>query len=73
MPSWQRIYKGHGAVVWGGAGNIFHSYKDIDLKKTLPNYGIGYRYDLKGNIFKFDIGFGKNREWGISAGFNHAF
>ncbi|MBQ2244150.1 MAG: hypothetical protein II318_08090 [Bacteroidales bacterium] len=69
----QSIYRGHGAVLWCGAANIFPSYKEIDLKKTLPNYGIGYRYDLGGNIFKFDVGFGKNREWGISAGLNHAF
>lgn len=69
----QTLYKGHGAVIWGGAANIFPTYREINLRNTLPNYGIGYRYDLAGNIFKLDIGFGKYKEWGIIAGFNHAF
>lgn len=69
----QTIYKGHGAVVWGGAANIFTSYREINLRNTLPNYGVGYRYNLAGNVFKLDAGFGKGKEWGIIAGFNHAF
>lgn len=69
----QNIYKGHGMVIWGGCANIFPSYKEMDLEKTLPNYGIGYRYNLGGNVFKLDVGFGKGREWGIMAGYNHAF
>lgn len=69
----QKIYKYHGAVLWGGAGNIFPSYREMDLKQTLPNYGIGYRFELGPLLFKLDAGFGRKGEWSILAGFNHAF
>jgi hypothetical protein len=69
----QNIYKWHGMVLWGGAANIFPSYREIDLKKTLPNYGIGYRLEMGSLLFKLDAGFGQKGEWSIIAGFNHAF
>lgn len=69
----QKIYKWHGMVLWGGAGNIFPSYREINLKHTLPNYGIGYRFELGLLLFKLDAGFGRKGEWSIMAGFNHAF
>lgn len=69
----QKIYKWHGMVVWGGAGNIFPSYKELDIKNTLPNYGIGYRFELGLLMFKLDAGFGRKGEWSIIAGLNHAF
>lgn len=69
----QKIYKWHGMVLWGGAGNIFPSYQEINIKHTLPNYGIGYRFELGLLLFKLDAGFGRKGEWSIMAGFNHAF
>jgi hypothetical protein len=69
----QNIYKWHGMVLWGGAANIFPSYREIDLKKTLPNYGIGYRLEMGSLLFKLDAGLGQKGEWSIIAGFNHAF
>lgn len=69
----QKIYKWHSMVVWGGAANIFPSYKELEIKNTLPNYGIGYRFELGALMFKLDAGFGRKGEWGIIAGLNQAF
>lgn len=56
----QRIFNRIGAVVWGGAGNVFPSFRKFDWSKTLPNYGIGLRWELKTRMnVRFDYGFGK--------------
>ena len=55
----QHLYKGVGAVAWGGAGNVFHSFRQFDWSKTLPTYGVGLRYEIKHNInLRLDYGFG---------------
>ena len=55
----QNIYKGIGAAVWGGAGNIFRTFGEFDWNKTLPTYGVGLRYAIRRNIsFRLDYGFG---------------
>ena len=55
----QNIYRRLGAVAWGGAGNVFHSFATFDITQTLPTYGVGLRYEVKRNInFRFDYGFG---------------
>ena len=55
----QRIYKGFGAVAWGGAGNVFSTFGSFDWHKTLPTYGVGLRYALKHGLnIRFDYGFG---------------
>ncbi len=55
----QRIYKGFGAVAWGGAGNVFSTFGSLDWHKTLPTYGVGLRYALKHGLnIRFDYGFG---------------
>jgi outer membrane protein assembly factor BamA len=55
----QHLYKGIGAVAWGGAGNIFNSFRQFDWSKTLPTYGVGLRYEIKRNInLRLDYGFG---------------
>lgn len=69
----QTIYKWHGMVIWGGGGNIFPTFRDFDIKHTLPNYGVGYRFTLGMIVIKGDIGFGLNGEYGIIAGFSHSF
>ncbi len=63
----------HGIVAWGGAGTLFPSLRSIDFSKFLPSIGIGYRLNLKGEIFRIDFGFGSHGQWAICAGFNHAF
>ena len=69
----QKIYNNHGLVVWGGAGYIFPSLSDFSFRNILPNCGIGYRLDTSSGLMRVDVGFGKTGEWGIIAGFNHAF
>ena len=55
----QKIYKGFGAAAWGGVGNIFSSFGEFDLHKTLPTYGVGLRYGVKHNMnIRLDYGFG---------------
>lgn len=56
----QKIYKGLGAAVWGGAGNVFPNFKSFDWRETLPTYGVGLRYEIRRNInVRFDYGFGR--------------
>ena len=55
----QRIYRGFGAVAWGGAGNIFSTFGSFDWHETLPTYGVGLRYEVKRGLnIRFDYGFG---------------
>ncbi len=55
----QKIYRGLGAVAWGGVGNVFSSFGEFDWHETLPSYGLGLRYELKhGVTLRFDYGFG---------------
>ncbi len=70
----QTVYRSHGIAVWGGAGNVFPSFREFNIRHTLPTYGIGYRYTLLGLItFRLDAGFGRGGEYGIYAGINQAF
>lgn len=43
----QRIWRRIGCTVWGGAGNVFESLDRFDWSETLPNYGVGLRWELK--------------------------
>ena len=55
----QRVWRRLGIVVWGGAGNVFHSFDSFAWQQTLPNYGVGLRWELKKGInARFDYGFG---------------
>ena len=55
----QRVWQRLGVVVWGGAGNVFHSFNTFEWRQTLPNYGIGLRWELtKGINARIDYGFG---------------
>lgn len=66
----QHIYHRNSIVAWVGVGNVFPSIKDARLKHTLPNYGIGYRWEFKKRTnLRLDIGFGrgcKSVECGVS-------
>lgn len=54
----QRIYKRLGGVVWGGAGNVF-SYDNFAWRNTMPNYGVGLRFEFKRRVnLRLDYGFG---------------
>lgn len=43
----QNIWRRIGCVVWGGAGNVFPSFEKFKWGYTLPNYGIGLRWEFK--------------------------
>lgn len=56
----QRIWRRIGGVIWGGAGNVFHTFRDFQWNQTLPNYGLGLRWELKKRVnVRIDYGFGK--------------
>src|SRR5574344_1887034 len=69
----QRIYKNHGIALWGGGGNIFHSFSEFDIKETLPTFGAGYRFEFLGMLLSIDAGFGKDGQYAVIAGVNQTF
>lgn len=69
----QHIYKGHGAALWTGAGNIFHDFTQFNIANTLPTLGLGYRFTFFGLILRADVGFGKAGQISFFAGVNQAF
>ena len=69
----QRIWRRIGATAWVGAGNVFHSFARFDLGQTLPNYGIGLRWEFKQRVnVRLDYGFGKKQS-GFLFSINEAF
>ncbi len=69
----QRIWRRISGVVWGGAGNVFHSMDRFEWGHTLPNYGIGLRWEFKKRVnIRFDYGFGKHSN-GLLVHINEAF
>lgn len=57
----QRVWRRIGCTVWGGAGNVFSSLDRFDWSHTLPNYGLGLRWELKKRVnVRLDYGFGKD-------------
>lgn len=58
----QKVYKRHGVVVWGGAGNVFPKFSKFRWKETLPGYGFGYRWEFKNRVnIRLDYGIGKGQ------------
>lgn len=43
----QKLTKRIGKVGWVGMGNLFHDFASFKWSKTLPNYGIGARWEFK--------------------------
>ena len=69
----QRIWRRIGGVVWGGAGNVFPAFDRFRWDQTLPNYGIGLRWELKKRVnVRLDYGFGKKTS-GFLLNINEAF
>ena len=57
----QHIYSRIGCVAWVGGGTVFPSFKNLDFKYVLPNYGLGLRIEFKHNVnVRIDYGFGKD-------------
>lgn len=69
----QHIYNRHGIALWGGAGNVYKDFKTFRWDHTLPNYGIGYRWEFKKRVnVRLDYGFGKGQS-GFLFQINEAF
>lgn len=74
----QRVWRRIGVAVWGGAGNCFSSWDNYQWSHTLPNYGIGVRWEFKKRVnVRFDYGFGSRVNGRLINGFqvllNEAF
>ena len=66
---WRRI----GVTGWGGAGNVVPTLAEFDWSETLPNYGIGLRWELKKRTnVRLDYGFGRKTS-GFMLNINEAF
>lgn len=69
----QRIWRRIGCTVWGGAGNVFRELSAFDWSQTLPNYGVGLRWELKKRVnVRIDYGFGRKTS-GFLLNINEAF
>lgn len=69
----QRIWHRLGCVVWAGAGNIFDDFRRFDWSHTLPNYGVGLRWEFKKGVnVRIDYGFGRKTH-GLILNINEAF
>ena len=70
----QHLWKRNGMVLWVGAGNVFENFRKFNFSETLPNFGIGYRWEFKsrGNV-RLDLGFGKDFKTGFMFNINEAF
>ena len=70
----QKIYGRSGIAVWVGAGNVFPSFQQFNWKHTLPNYGLGYRWEFKKRVnVRLDYGFGRKGQSGFMFSINEAF
>ncbi len=69
----QHIYNRHGIALWVGAGNVYHDFRSFRWDHTLPNYGIGYRWEFKKRVnVRLDYGFGRGQN-GFIFQINEAF
>ena len=69
----QKIYRRHGIAVWTGAGNTWgiDKYKN---SHTLPNAGIGYRFELRGRTnIRLDFGIGQRWQTAVMFQIEEAF
>ncbi len=69
----QHIWRRISGVVWVGAGNVFNRFSRFDWSETLPNYGVGLRWEFKKRVnVRFDYGFGRDTN-GLVLQINEAF
>ncbi|MBQ1253510.1 MAG: hypothetical protein IIY05_04120 [Alistipes sp.] len=69
----QKIYGILSGVAWAGAGSVFATYSSFDIHKLLPNYGVGLKMAVAGNmVLGVDYGFGRDTR-GIIININDTF
>ena len=57
----QRIWRRHGAALWGGAAQVFARPADVRWRRVLPNAGLGYRWEFRNRVnVRVDYGFTRN-------------
>lgn len=67
---WRRI----GIVAWGGTATVFSKFSQVQMRRMLPNAGVGFRWEFKKDVnVRFDIGFGKSGQNGFMFNINEAF
>ena len=75
----QKVWKRIGVTGWIGAGNVFSSLDTFKWEETLPNWGVGLRWEFKKDInLRLDYGWGAidangNRISSIIFNINEAF
>lgn len=70
----QHVWKRNGVAVWAGAGTVFDKFSSMRMRKILPNFGIGYRWEFKKDVnVRLDYGFGKGGQSGFLFNINEAF
>ena len=69
----QHIWRRFGGVAWVGAGNVFPNIDSFRWTQTLPNYGLGLRWELKKRVnVRMDYGLGRDTS-GFLLSLNEAF
>lgn len=69
----QHVWRRSGVVAWVGAATIFDQVRDIQWRRILPNFGVGYRWEFKKNMnVRLDLGFGRGQK-GFIFNINEAF
>lgn len=69
----QRVWGRHGVALWGAAGNVFRSFDTFRWRQTLPNWGVGYRWEFKKGVnVRLDAGFGRG-QYSVNFSLNEAF
>jgi len=63
-----------GFVVFVGCANSFHDFDSFKWRQTLPNYGVGLRWEFKSRInFRVDMGMTSKHKPGFCVNMNEAF
>lgn len=69
----QHVWRRNGIAVWLGAASVFDKFKELQTRKILPNFGVGYRWEFKKGVnVRLDFGVGKG-ETGVVINVNEAF
>ena len=69
----QHVWRRNGIVVWGGVGTVFSKFSQVQMRRLLPNGGIGYRWQFKQRTnVRIDYGFAKG-ETAFIFSINEAF
>lgn len=70
----QRVYRRSGIALWAGVASVFSHFSEVQMRRALPNLGLGYRWEFKKDVnVRIDVGFGKHGQSGFMFNINEAF